>query len=123
MMKNPYMSLAVQTIASGIPVVILLRFDVRPHILGRQQLDRVPLRQEQAPKIATVQGAYFAANPTMLPGRIRRRSTTAPLSSSAATLQLILPKSMPIITMVMARPLSVSTGILRDVGELGRAIP
>ena len=51
MMKNPYMSLAVQTIASGIPVVILLRFDVRPHILGRHQLDRVPLRQEQAPKI------------------------------------------------------------------------
>jgi hypothetical protein len=39
----------------------------------------------------------------MLPGRIRRRSTTAPHSSSAATLQLFLPKSMPIITVVMAR--------------------
>jgi hypothetical protein len=96
----------------GVPVIILLRLDVGTYILRRHELDGVTLRQKPAPdvmgpqhaSIATVRGACFPANSMMLAGRMRRRSTTAPRSSNAATLQLFLPISMPIITMVMVRP-------------------
>jgi len=39
--------------------------------------------------------------------RMRRRSTTAPLSSRPTTLQLFLPRSIPRITTVMVRSFSL----------------
>jgi hypothetical protein len=43
----------------------------------------------------------FRVNATMLSGRIRRRFTTAPWISSAATLQLFLPRSIPIAAILI----------------------
>jgi hypothetical protein len=51
--------------------------------------------------MAMMQAGNFLTNATMLAGRMRRRMITAPLPSSAARLQLFLPRSIP-ITAILA---------------------
>src|SRR5215831_1156927 len=56
--------------------------------------------------MAITQAGSFAAKPRIVCLRIRRRSTTAPLSSRPTTLQLFLPRSIPKVTMIMVRSFS-----------------
>src|ERR1700759_5425396 len=51
--------------------------------------------------MATMHAGKSLANATMVSGRMRRRLTTAPLPSSAARLQLFLPRSIP-MTAILA---------------------
>ena len=70
--------------------------------------------------MAITHGGSFAAKLTIVLGCIRRRSTTFPAASNPATLQLFLPRSIPNIMIVMARPSPFpNTSILADAFEEG----
>jgi len=76
--------------------------------------------------MAMTQAGKSFANATMLSGRMRRRLTTAPLPSSAAKLQLFLPRSTP-MTAILAGcsfvPLPPVAQSAYAAGVEGRAIP
>ena len=96
-------------------VVGLLRLHVRLDILRRHQPHLVALRLERPPEeVRPAAGLHRhdadrqLCDEAITPSRvIRLRSTTAPLASRAARLQLFLPRSIP----------STATGVLVMVGS------
>ena len=116
----------------GIPLVVLLRLDVGLHVLGRHQPHLVTLLAQDAAEVMSAAaglhrhhaGRQLPASRTT-PSRVsRRRRTTRPVSSSPATLQLFLPRSIPSTAIVIVRSSpSGPSGSVAPTEQEGRAIP
>ncbi|MBA3517894.1 MAG: hypothetical protein H0T75_09685 [Rhizobiales bacterium] len=75
----------------GVAIIILLRLDVGPDILGRHQPHLVSLGNQKAPEVMGSAARLHRDHSR----RIRRRSRTRPAASKPTTLQLFLPRSTP----------------------------
>ncbi len=117
--------------ALGVAVVVLLRLDVRPHIFGRHQPNRVSLPRQQPAEMVRAAARLHRDHAMRQPGRDTRDRLAPhpaskhdrPFASRPTRLQLVLPRSIPSTRSASSSSVLSSDPTPDCAGGEGRAIP